>query len=308
MSKTKTDSNSIEIEKIKTAKLTLEAMGVKPEDLVTIKPVSLEIKIRLDYQPEAENPVKVELVNVESVTDKSNADYNIDKIREFILQKAENYSKTTDFKKYFGEEFALKETITERYFGYKSKQNPRRYSLIIEPRSDDQIAISIDENLIQNNPVLRLVSMRYMDFDSCDYWIYIYPTPEDENEMFTFFDEYELGGFFNRYKTIIFDDNYFITPEDLEMSQELIDELRFTHGKRWYFVDRNNIYQDIPEDFIDRLENLNCASVAERNSRFSYMFTWLMPIEYCQSFLDEMIEVIINNQLPKLDSDGNPKG
>lgn len=233
MSTIKTEIHQVDSEKVKTAKLALKAMGVEPEDLITLPSISLELKLRLDYDPKDETPVKVELIKVESVSNKSDkSNLTIDDIRDFIKQKAGDF---------------LTEVSTERYIGYKSAGNPRRYLILIEQRADNHIAISINKKEIQDWDSLKFIGVENFD-GRYDHLIYVYPTPEDEASFMNFISEC-----------------------------------------------RNGIGEKIPKDLIEGLEKLNCLSIAHQNSRFSYMQTWLIPIEHSKSFLIEFLENWIDN-------------
>jgi hypothetical protein len=266
----KVSPNDMEkMEKIETAKLTLKMMGLKPEDLVTLPAISLELKLQLDYDPQQENPVKVELIQVESVTDKSRqSKLTINNIREFIKNETDG---------------ALQEVVTERYFGYRDTIYSRRYVILIEERSDNKVAISIDTKKIQKWKSLRFIEVETIendDYSTYSHWIYVYPTPEDEMKFLNFLKEYELDYFFNNYQGIIF------SPYEYEIYQSSNLE---DNDDTWYKKYKNIIGFDIPKELMDKLAKTNSLSISSENTRFSYMLTWLIPIEHCQSFLHDFI-------------------
>jgi hypothetical protein len=300
MSNTTNETRQVDSEKLKTARLALQAMGVKPEDLVTLPSISLELRLRLDYDPKDKTPVKVELIKVESVSERSDQlNLTIDEIRDFIKQKAGGY---------------LTEVCTERYFGYKFTESRRRYLLLIEQRTDNNIAISIDKEEIENwQTIQRIYADKIVkhypatdsfEIEKLEFLIYIYPTPEDDENFSKFIKKYKLEQIFNKHK-LVFSEylyfEYYTEPTDsdfVEMEKMVKEDMEKNpesyppNDDPWFPRHENIIGQEIPQDLIDDLKQLDCISLASENSRFSYMQTFLIPLEYSKSFLEEFLHKI----------------
>jgi hypothetical protein len=263
-------------------------MGLKPEDLVTLPAISLELKLQLDYDPQQENPVKVELIQVESVTDKSRqSKLTINNIREFMETHTRHF---------------LQEIVTERYFGYRLLENYRRYLILIEERSDNKIAISLDQKEIKNWEALRFIEVENEDKNTyTKYLIYVYPTPEDETNFLSVLEKHKLNTLLDTYQGIIFSNSQYQNaieflseqlayPEGLEIENHLAEvEKRLLNDEPWAERYENIIKSSIPENLINDLQRLNSISYSQENSRFSYLLTWVIPIEHCQTFLHDFI-------------------
>lgn len=278
-------------EKIEAAKLTLKMMGLKPEDLVTLPAISLELKLQLDYDPQQENPVKLELIQVESVTDKSRQfKLTINDIREFIKNKAGN---------------TFKEIVTERYFGYRWIGNPRRYVILIEERSDNKVAISIDKKeILENLHYFQFIEVEKENKSIDKYFIYVFPTPEDDIKFSQIIREYQLDNLFEHYKGVRFSVSEYKNslnflsqqlayPDGLEIENHLRSvEERLSNNDLWAERYENIINANIPEELIKDLQALNSISLSQENSRFPYLLTWIIPIQFCKNFLEDLINYL----------------